>query len=129
MEISERITIPAGKYVEIDGKGNTISRADDSTNIVSSGAAGKNAMLRVEGTASIKNLTIDAKGDDTHRLRGVVVLGTANLTNCAITGAYVPNDWGGALVAGGGTINLDNCTITRNTAKIVDIHHIRRCGH
>ena len=76
----------------------------------------KNAMFRVEGTASIKNLTIDAKGDDTHRLRGVVVSGTANLTNCTITGGYIPENSGGAVLAGVGTINLDNCTLSGNTA-------------
>lgn len=117
-DVSEAIAIPAGTYVEINGNGKTISRAADSTNVsTGSVVSAINAMFYIEGNASITNLTIDAEGDNTNRLRGVVVKGNVDLTGCTITGAYTPSNAGGAVAAVGGTVNLDNCTITGNTAK------------
>jgi len=108
-EVSEDIQIPAGKYVEINGNGKTISRADDST---------ANPVIRIEGNANITNLTVDAKADATHASRAVYITADADavLTNCTITGAY-NTGYGGAMQVYG-NVTLDNCKISGNTAKV-----------
>ena len=109
VEVSEQIMIPAGKFVEINGGGNTISRAAGST---------ANPVIRIEGNANITDLTVDAKADDANVSRAVYVTATANavLTNCNITGAYNAG-YGGAMQVYG-NVTLDGCVISGNTAKV-----------
>lgn len=119
--IQSAINIPAGKYVFINGNNHTISRADDSTNYVTSGklTVDTHAMFYIEGYAKLTNLTIDAKGDETHLLRAFVVNGgTADvyLGDGKITGAYSTTSAGGALVAIGGTVNFYSGELSNNTA-------------
>ncbi len=119
--IQSAINVPADKCVVINGNNHTISRAHDSTNYVTSGklTVGTHAMFYIEGYAKIVNLTIDAKGDETHLLRAFVVDGgTADvyLGDGKITGAYSTTSAGGALVAIDGTVNFYSGELSNNTA-------------
>ncbi|MBE5785903.1 MAG: ABC transporter permease [Clostridiales bacterium] len=98
-EVSERVTIPAGKNVVINGNGKTISRAADST---------ANPVIRIEENANITDLTVDAKADATNVSRAVYVTADADavLTNCKITGAY-NTGYGGAMQVYG-NVTLEN---------------------
>ena len=121
--IRAAIHVPNDKNVVINGNNHTISRADDSTNYASNGSAtlDTHAMFYIEGYAKFTDLSIDAKGDETHILRAVVVKdGTADvyLGNGKITGAYL-NSSGGALVAVGadGVVNFYSGELSNNSAK------------
>ena len=118
-EISKAIHIPSGKYIQIDGGGYTISRTTESKNAASSGSLtlATHAMFFIEGDTTINQLTIDAKGDTNHHLRGVVIQNaTVDLYDCNITGAYTEASAGGGLAVVSGIANVYGGEISRNTA-------------
>ena len=114
--ITDILTVPSGRFLTIDGQNHALKRADDSENS-SSGTATltKHAMLLVRGDLTIRDLTVDAKGDSAHCLRSVVVNESGHLAiyNSVITGGYGATG-AGLAVAGNGTIDMYSGEISHN---------------
>ena len=70
-------------------------------------------------TASISGLTI-ADGKDVIVGGGVFNLGTLSLSDCVVTGNFVPFNMGNSVGGGGignaGTLTLTNCSVSNNTS-------------
>ena len=118
-EITKAIYIPSEKHIQIDGGGHTISRSTNGENFVPNGSLmlATHAMFFIEGDTTIKQLTIDAEGDMSHHLRGVVIKNAAvDLYDCNITGAYTEASAGGGLAVVSGIANVYGGEISKNTA-------------
>ena len=119
-EISNAIHIPSGKFIKINGNNHEISRNVNSSNFTSESklTLSTHTMFFIEGNTIVSNLTIDAKGDATHCLRGVVVKATTvDFRECTIKGAYTVSSAGGGLAVVSGTVNMYGGQISENTAK------------
>ncbi len=133
-EISEMITVPAGKDITIEGNGFTVSRADG---CIAAASVVKNpfdctTLFYIQGKLTIKNLTIDAKGSAGASVIVVTVMkGQLDMYDSVIKGGYA--DAGSALFIDG-TVNMyggsieGNGTSAASTGGIIWVYDMDQNG-